>query len=161
MRSRTPTRDSSHAGSGEGEGEAAALAGRGAPQLGNAPLSPRTSGGGGVAGGGRELSFWGFTKQLSSHENFWLYVPSFLRRQTDVVFWNCSASGCLACLRCAVLSCYSLRSKFVPASSCTLFKYPGSSCTVLMPYATWQRPACPIVNNSPSSRGIVVNGLAS
>eukprot|EP00903_Cladosiphon_okamuranus_P018115 g16670.t1 len=29
---------------------------------------------GGAAGGGRELSFWEFTKQLSSHANFWLYV---------------------------------------------------------------------------------------
>lgn len=34
------------------------------------------SGGGAEAGaaarGGRELSFWGFVKQLSSHANFWL-----------------------------------------------------------------------------------------
>lgn len=27
---------------------------------------------GGVARGGRELSFWGFAKQLSSHANSWL-----------------------------------------------------------------------------------------
>ncbi|CAN0127507.1 unnamed protein product, partial [Ectocarpus fasciculatus] len=72
MRSRTPTRDRVLAGYGEGDGEAAAVAG--ASQLGNAPLSPKTGAGGAAARGGRELSFWGFTKQLSSHGNFWLYV---------------------------------------------------------------------------------------
>lgn len=145
MRSRTPTRDCRPAGSGGGEGEAAAVAaGRGASQLGNAPLSSNTTTGGAVARGGRELSFWGFTKQLSSHGNFWLYVPSFVRSYVDIhgflEFWY--ASGGLACLRGAVLSCSSLRSNFAPVSSCDIHKHPGPSCTVLMPYTTWERPAC-------------------
>ncbi|CAN0538259.1 unnamed protein product, partial [Ectocarpus sp. 12 AP-2014] len=88
MRSRTPTRDSRPAaGSGGGEGEAAAAAaGRGASQLGNAPLSPKTTTGGAVARGGRELSFWGFTKQLSSHGNFWLYVSMNFMENFNALF---------------------------------------------------------------------------
>eukprot|EP00752_Nemacystus_decipiens_P008625 g7702.t1 len=63
----SPSRSSSSTKTGLGEG------GMGAAET-------------GTAREGRELSFWGFTKQLSSHANFWLYVSMNFMENFNALF---------------------------------------------------------------------------